>query len=55
MEEQFWCPVCNYIYSALRGDPSQGVPPGTDFTDLPEDWVCPLCFNDKNNFLQGVF
>lgn len=55
MDNQYWCDVCNYIYSVLRGDPSQGIEPGTEFEDLPDDWHCPVCFNEKENFLRGVY
>lgn len=34
---------CDYIYNPAVGDPGQGVPPGTDFVDLPENWLCPKC------------
>lgn len=55
MDDQYWCDVCNYIYLPFKGDPSQDVPPGTDFDDLPEDWHCPVCYNEKKNFLCGIF
>jgi len=44
------CGVCGYIYEAAEGDPDNGVPPGTDFEDLPPDWVCPVCGADKGEF-----
>lgn len=34
---------CNYIYNPAIGDPLQGIPPGTRFEDLPEEWCCPIC------------
>ncbi len=40
---RYKCRVCNYIYSPLRGEPHNGIPPGTRFEDLPEDYVCPVC------------
>jgi rubredoxin len=44
------CVVCGYIYDPEKGDPDAGIPPGTAFEDLPDDWVCPLCLLDKTNF-----
>lgn len=41
--EKWICLVCDYVYDPAVGDPTQGVPPGTAFEDLPEDWVCPDC------------
>jgi rubredoxin len=37
------CTICEYIYEVNLGDPDNGVPPGTPFEELPEDWVCPVC------------
>jgi len=44
------CVVCSYIYDPADGDPGNGVPPGTAFENLPEDWVCPLCGAGKDEF-----
>jgi len=44
------CTVCGYVYDPERGDPANGVPPGTDFKDIPADWVCPECGADKDAF-----
>lgn len=37
------CSVCGYVYDPAKGDPEQGVPPGTPWEKLPDDWVCPIC------------
>jgi rubredoxin len=37
------CNVCGYIYDPATGDPDNGVPPGTPFEKVPDDWVCPEC------------
>ena len=55
MGENYWCDVCNYFYVPSRGDPTQDIPPGTEFEDLPDDWHCPICFNEKNNFVRGEY
>lgn len=44
------CKVCGYVYDPVRGDPNHGIPAGTAFEDLPEDWVCPLCGMGKDAF-----
>jgi len=44
------CTVCGYIYDPANGDPDNGVPPGTSFEDLPDDWTCPECGADKSEF-----
>ena len=37
------CSICGYIYDPSKGDPDNGVKPGTAFEEIPEDWVCPTC------------
>jgi rubredoxin len=40
---RYRCRLCGYIYSPLRGEPHNGIPAGTSFEDLPEDYLCPVC------------
>jgi rubredoxin len=44
------CELCGYEYKEKNGDPDNGVAPETDFEDIPEDWVCPLCGAGKEDF-----
>ena len=46
------CAICGYVYSPERGDPGHGVKPGNEFRALPEDWVCPVCFAPKGQFIM---
>jgi len=46
------CGICGYIYDEEKGDPENGIAPGTKFADLPEDWVCPLCGASKDEFKE---
>lgn len=48
--ERYRCKVCGYIYDPRFGDPDSGIPAGTRFADLPEDWVCPICGVGKDQF-----
>ena len=48
--QRYQCTVCGYIYDPAEGDPDNGAPPGTAFEDLPDDWVCPVCGADKDEF-----
>lgn len=43
------CP-CGYVYDPAEGDYENGVAPGTAFTDLPDEWVCPKCGAEKEYF-----
>jgi len=40
---RYKCKICGYIYSPFRGEPHNGIPAGTAFDDLPDDYVCPIC------------
>ena len=37
------CDLCGWIYDEEIGDDELGIPAGTLFEDLPEDFECPLC------------
>lgn len=41
--QRYLCRVCGFIYDEAKGDPDGGLPPGTRFEDIPDDWMCPLC------------
>ena len=44
------CEVCGLIYDEAAGLPDEGIPPGTPFASLPDDWVCPDCGAGKDAF-----
>lgn len=44
------CAVCGLVYDEALGLPEEGIPPGTRFEDLPEDWFCPDCGVGKADF-----
>jgi flavin reductase (DIM6/NTAB) family NADH-FMN oxidoreductase RutF/rubredoxin len=48
--DKYVCDVCGYVYDPEKGDPDNGVEPGTSFADLPDDWVCPVCGAAKDAF-----
>lgn len=43
------CP-CGYEYVPEIGDPENGIAPGTQWEDIREDWVCPVCGLGKDAF-----
>jgi len=49
-ETRYLCPVCRYIYDPAKGDPAGGIPPGTPFENIPDNWVCPICRVSKKMF-----
>ncbi|MDD3325384.1 MAG: rubredoxin [Sulfurospirillaceae bacterium] len=48
--KKYVCMVCTWVYDPELGDPEHGVPAGTAFEDLPDDWVCPACYAGKSDF-----
>jgi rubredoxin len=49
-QQQWICTSCGFIYDPEEGDPDGGVPPGTPFEEIPDDWVCPVCGARKKDF-----
>ena len=47
---KYVCSICGYVYDPAIGDPKNGIPAGTKFEDLPEDWHCPRCKQGKDKF-----
>jgi flavin reductase (DIM6/NTAB) family NADH-FMN oxidoreductase RutF/rubredoxin len=50
--KSYICMICGYTYDPEEGDPSMGIPPGTPFEELPEDYKCPICNASKEYFKQ---
>lgn len=48
--DKYECMACGYVYDPAKGDEDGGIPAGTPFEDLPEDWVCPVCGVGKDSF-----
>lgn len=49
--DQWVCTICGYVYDPSKGDPDNGVGPGTTWKDVPHDWVCPICGAPKSDFI----
>jgi flavin reductase (DIM6/NTAB) family NADH-FMN oxidoreductase RutF/rubredoxin len=41
---RYQCPNCGYIYDEEKE--------GVKFSDLPDDWVCPVCGEKKSEFMK---
>jgi len=44
---------CGYIYDEGAGDPDNGIAAGTKWSDLPGDFVCPVCGAGKDAFSEA--
>lgn len=42
--KKFKCAVCGYIYDEAKE--------GKKFSDLPADWICPVCGSEKSEFIE---
>ena len=54
LTQQWICESCGFIYDPEEGDPDGGVPAGTAFQDIPDDWVCPDCGVGMNRHAEKV-
>ena len=47
---KYVCELCGYVYDEEASPLELGLPAGTKFDELPEDWTCPLCGAGKDEF-----
>ena len=47
---RYGCMICGWIYDEEEGYEEMGIAPGTPFEELPEDFTCPLCGVEKDQF-----
>ena len=52
--DKYYCPACGYVYDPELGDPDSGIAPGTQFEEIPDNWVCPTCGTEKADFVKVV-
>ncbi len=50
--KKYICEVCGYVYDEEIGDIENGIEPGTEWEDVPEDYLCPLCGVGKDQFSE---
>lgn len=49
---RYRCDSCDYVFDEERGDNHEGFPPGTAWSDVPDDWPCPDCgVREKRDFV----
>lgn len=47
---RYKCLNCGYIYDEAEGWPDDGILPGTRWSEVPGDWICPDCGSEKRDF-----
>lgn len=50
---RYVCLGCGYEYIPELGDEEGDVRPGISYKELPEDWICPDCGEEKANFIPS--
>lgn len=48
--KKYECVICGFIYDEAEGLPNDGIPAGTVWKDIPDDWECPDCGISKADF-----
>ena len=48
--KKYECVICGFIYDEAEGIPGDGIPAGTKWEDIPEDWECLDCGISKTDF-----
>jgi len=48
---RFICLYCGFVYDEALGLPDHGIPAGTRWEDVPADFLCPDCANEKDAFV----
>ncbi len=48
--KSYICMSCGWVYHERDGLPEEGIPAGTRWTDIPDDWQCPHCDVKKADF-----
>lgn len=50
--KHYVCNGCGYEYDPGMGDDEGEVLPGTLFENIPEEWTCPACGEEKDLFIE---
>lgn len=50
---KYACELCGWEYDEELGDADNGIDAGVPFEDLPDDFVCPLCGAEKDEFVPA--
>lgn len=48
------CDICTWVYKEAQGVANQGVRAGTKWEDIPDNFLCPVCGVDKDQFTRNI-
>ena len=50
--KKYRCQECEFVYDEAMGYADSGFPPGTLWSEIPDDWDCPICGAPKSFFKE---
>ena len=50
--DKWECTVCGYTYDSDIGDLTNNIVSGIPFEELEDEWKCPVCDADKEDFVK---
>jgi rubredoxin-NAD+ reductase len=50
---KYVCDLCGWEYDEEAGLPEMEIAPGTPWSEVPEDFECPLCSVGKDQFSEA--
>lgn len=50
--QKYTCSECSYIYNPFIGE--ENIAPGTFFEDIDDEWQCPQCGENKDQFTETI-
>ena len=53
--KMYICIICGWVYDEEEGSPLDGIPAGTKWEDVSDDWECPDCGAGKDDFEMEQF
>jgi len=48
---KYVCDICGWVYDERKGNEELDIEPGTPFSELSEDFECPMCYAGKDEFI----
>ncbi|MBL4826922.1 MAG: rubredoxin [Spongiibacteraceae bacterium] len=48
--KKYQCLNCDFVYDEAEGMPDYDISAGTRWEDLSDDWMCPVCGSEKQDF-----
>ncbi|KXB64888.1 rubredoxin [Aedoeadaptatus coxii] len=54
-DDIYVCQGCGFEYNPEKGDEESEIEEGTPFDKLPEEYICPKCGEEKDNFIKVSF